>query len=101
MPKRRPLTIDEELQHAFGHSLVQALATTYSDWRGANARKCQAKDVAQALLYFCAGSLAEMGVASELPARGHWESFVCDSQRTLADAMAFCRGEMERLRRGS
>jgi hypothetical protein len=83
------------LHTAFGQSLLEAMSATYVDWRNANARKCQAKDVANALLYFLGGSLAEMGVASNLPEKGQWETFVRDTQRTLGEVMAFCRAQME------
>jgi hypothetical protein len=98
MPKRRKLSVDDELQTAFGQSLLQELTTTYVAWRHANAGKCSAAEVGQALLYFLGGSLAEMGVVARFPAKGQWEAFVRDSQGRLAEAMAYCRAQMERQR---
>jgi hypothetical protein len=100
MPKRRKLSIEEELESAFGESLLQELATTYSAWRQANHGKCSVGEVAQALLYFVGGGLAEMGLAAQLPAKGRWEGFVADSQTRLSAAMAFCRAQMEAHQRG-
>jgi hypothetical protein len=97
MPKRRKPSVDEELQSAFGESLLQELTAAYVAWRQANAGKgCRAAEVGQALLYFLGGALAEMGVVARFPATGQWEAFVRDSQGRLAEAMAYCRKQLER-----
>jgi hypothetical protein len=96
MPKRRKMSVEQELEAAFGQSLLEALSAAYLEWRHANGGKCSAREVGSALIFFLGGSLAEMGVASQLPAKGKWELFIRDSQRSLAEAMAFCRGHLER-----
>jgi hypothetical protein len=100
MPKRRGLTPEQELESAFGESLLQALTATYAEWREANRGKCSMGEVAHALVYFTGGALAEMGLHARLPAEGHWAGFVGECQDLLRQAMVFCRQQLEAQRRG-
>jgi hypothetical protein len=100
MSKRLKLTPDDELESAFGESLLRVLTATYAEWRDANRGKCSMGEVAQALIYFAGGALVEMGLHARLPAQGHWPSFVGDCQDMLRNAMGFCRQELERRGRG-
>jgi len=96
--RRRRLTPEQELENAFSEALLRELASTHTAWRTANAGKCRVGEVAQALVYFVGGSLAEMGVAARLPQEGQWESFVRDSTQLLGEAMGYCRSQIEAQR---
>jgi hypothetical protein len=96
MPKKRGLTPEQELESAFGESLLQALTATYAEWRQANRGKCSMGEVAHALVYFTGGALAEMGLHARLPTQGRWVDFVGDCEAMLREAMAFCRAQLER-----
>jgi hypothetical protein len=94
------MTPEEELDHAYGQALLTALTQAYADWREAHSRKISQAEVAQAVLYFAGGVLAELGLAAHLPAKGRWEDFVRDSQARLGEALAYCRASLERHARG-
>jgi hypothetical protein len=83
------LTPDEELDNAFGESLLRELTATYAAWRDANRGKCAMGEVAHALIYFAGGALVEMGLHARLPALGHWPSFMGDCQDMLRNAMTY------------
>jgi hypothetical protein len=90
------MTPEEELDHAYGQALLTALTQAYADWRDAHPRKISSAEVAQAVVYFAGGVLAELGLALRLPAKGRWEEFVRDSQARLGEALAYCRQQIER-----